>query len=455
MNQQIGFLLNKSLECLRSSNLESADLYLKQAIRLQTNNPHTLRLLGVIAAKRERYSEALNYLKSSLKLLPKNSLTLSNLGNVFLALRDYDKALDAYDKSINLDPKYEEVWSNKGNALYALKRFEEAIAHYDKALGLRPDYHEASWNKSLSLLLQGDFSNGLPLYESRWKLDKVSKAAGKRVFDKPTWLGLESLQSKTILLYGEQGLGDFIQFCRYSKPVSDLGAQVILEVPESLVSLSANLQGVSRIVIQGGGLPPFDFQCPLLSLPLALQTNVNNIPHVSSYITLHNIPHKVVEWRTRLGLKVKPRIGLVWSGNPQHNNDNNRSLLLKDILPYLPNNFEYISLQKDIRDADKLTLESNPKILNFSNNLNDFGDTAALIDALDLVITVDTSVAHLSGALGKKTWVLLSHVPDWRWLLDRNDSPWYAAVNLYRQSTIDDWGGALENIKKDLLAFDK
>ena len=317
-------------------------------------------------------------------------------------------------------------------------------------LSLRPDYHEASWNKSLSLLLQGDYENGLPLYESRWESWNVSEIAGKRFFAEPAWLGAESLQDKTILLYAEQGLGDFIQFCRYVKLVAGLGANVILEVPEALTCLMKGLDGISQLVTKGEELPFFDYQCPLLSLPLAFKTNLDTIPNPSRYINLDNYPNKIMEWKARLGSKLKPRVGLVWSGNPNHKNDYNRSILLMDILPFLPNQCEYVSLQKEVREVDKLTLDSNPHILNFAGHLNDFLDTAALIDNLDLVISVDTSVAHLSAALGKESWVLLPHVPDWRWLLDREDSPWYPSMKLYRQTSIGNWSSALERVKSDL-----
>ncbi len=199
-------------------------------------------------------------------------------------------------------------------------------------------------------------------------------------------------------------------------------------------------------------MPSFDYQCPLLSLPLAFKTNLETIPNISGYINLNNHANKINEWKERLGTKLKPRIGLVWSGNPHHKNDHNRSLLLRDILPFLPNQLEYISLQKEVRDIDRLTLDSNSRILNFDSHLNDFLDTSALINNLDLVISVDTSVAHLSGALGKKTLLLLPYVPDWRWLLDRDDSPWYPSMKLYRQNFIGDWNGALDRVKSDLVS---
>ena len=290
----------------------------------------------------------------------------------------------------------------------------------------------------------------MPLYESRWDLENSSEIVGKRSFDRPTWLGIDSLKDKIILLYAEQGLGDSIQFCRYVKLVAGLGSKVILEVPQSLAGLMKGLEGVSQLVIKGEGLPHFDYQCPLLSLPLAFKTNVNTIPNPRGYINLDNHPKKIMEWKERLGLKSKPRVGLVWSGNSNHKNDHNRSLLLRDILPFLPNQYEYISLQKEVREVDQLTLNSNPHILSFTSHLNDFLDTAALIDNLDLVISVDTSVAHLSAALEKKTLVLLASVPDWRWLLDREDSPWYPSMKLYRQPAVGDWNSVLERIQLDL-----
>ena len=523
MNPQVGFLLNKALEALRSSNLDSANLYLKQAIRFQSNNPHALRLLGVVAAQRGKYTEALEHVKKSLKHLPKNPLALSNLGNIYLALKQYQNALEAFDRSIKLDPNYYEVWTNKGNvlhelelyedalichdksislqpgypeawtnkgnALYELGRYEMAIEHHNNALSLRPDYFqaltnkaialfelgfyedaiehcdkalllnpeysEAKWSKCLPLLLQGDFHRGLPLYESRWSSGKITAPQDKRSFDKPTWLGAESLHGKTIFLYGEQGLGDFIQFCRYAKLVSDLGARVILEVPTALKDLLAGLEGVSQFVVKDDPLPEFDYQCPLLSLPLAFQTSVETIPNVVPYLKQEQNSDKFQKWTQRLGIQTKPRVGLVWSGNPRHKNDRNRSLLLSEMVPYLPDRFEYISLQKEVRAADQATLEANPQILNFAADLHDFSDTAALIWQLDLVISVDTSVAHLSGALGKNTWILLPYVPDWRWMLERVDSPWYPSMTLYRQSAKGSWNQVLNQIHSDLIKIIK
>ena len=409
------------------------------------NRGEALRML-------KRLDEAIAQYDKVLSLQPDHHQAWSNKGVALHDLERFEEAIAHYDKALKLQPNYYEAWSNKGVTLHELKRLDEAISHYDKALTLQPDYHDASWNKCLSLLLQGNYEDGFPLYESRWNSKKVSEIVGKRSFNKPAWLGDESLQGKTILIYAEQGLGDYIQFCRYIKLVSDLGAKVILEAPQPLAELVRDLEGVTQLLVKGEDFPFFDYQCPLLSLPLALKTNLSNIPSAISYLNLDKHLDKVSEWKSRLGNKTKKRIGLVWSGNPRQKNDHNRSLLLGDLLPFLPTQFEYISLQKEVREVDKLTLDLNPQILNFTDHLNDFVDTAALINNLDLVISVDTSVAHLSGALGKRTLVLLSSIHCWRWLLERDDTPWYPSMRLYRQEAIGDWEGVFNKIKLDLNA---
>lgn len=432
-------------------NHEDALLLYGKALALKSNYAEASLNMGAALKELKRYEEAIEFAEHALTVNPNLAEAWSNKGTALKELRRFEEAIYHYEKALSLKPDYAEGWFNKGNALSQLKRFDEANDHYDKALSIRPDYQEALWNKSLSLLLQGNFDNGLPLYESRWSSDGVNEISVKRRFDKPTWLGLEVLKDKTILIYGEQGFGDFIQFCRYVKLVSELGAKVILEVPQPLYDLVEGLEGVTYLVVKDQALPVFDYQCPLLSLPLAFKTNLENIPIPLSYINLNKRQDKILEWNERLGFKSRPRVGIVWSGNPHHKNDHNRSLLLQDILPFLPDKYEYISLQKEVRDIDKLTLDSNPHILNFAGYLNNFLDTAALIENVDLVISVDTSVAHLSGALGKKTFVLLPTVPDWRWLLDRQDSPWYPSLKLYRQTIIGDWDSVLHRLKLDLM----
>ena len=263
------------------------------------------------------------------------------------------------------------------------------------------------------------------------------------------WLGAQSLAGAVILLHGEQGYGDTLQFCRYAKLVADLGARVILEVPRPLTGVLADLQGVSQVIARGEPLPQVDFHCPLMSLPLAFKTKLDGIPAPGKY--LRGDPARIAHWEERLGRRSVPRVGLTWSGNPLQPNDRNRSFQLADILPHLPVGFRYVSLQREIRDADQMVLRENPHIADHGADLHDFSETAALCECLDVVVSVCTSVAHLSGALGRKTWIPLSFAADWRWLLDRDDSPWYPSVTLFRQERPGDWPAVFERLERELV----
>ncbi len=369
-----------------------------------------------------------------------------NLGNALRELQQLEAAVASYDRAIAINPDYAEAHHNRGVSLHDLLKPEEALACFDRAISLKPDYAEAYWNKSFTLLLKGDLGEGFKLYESRWN-NKKNKLK-QRNFPRPLWLGVESLQGKTILLHSEQGLGDVIHFCRYAGMVASLGARVFLEVPKILMGLLNNLEGVTRIFAQGSPLSDFDYHCPLLSLPLAFKTNLETIPHSKAYLRSNDA--KMAEWAKKLGIKTRPRIGIVWSGSTSHINDHNRSMLLSRFIPHLPEGFEYVSIQKEVRDRDLETLHAHPDIRHFGEELSDFEDTAALCELMDLIITVDTSVAHLCGALGKATWILLPYSPDWRWLLDRSDSPWYQTVRLFRQDAIGDWGSVLKRVKDAL-----
>ena len=322
----------------------------------------------------------------------------------------------------------------------------EALDSYDQAIALEPDSAEALWNKSLTLLLIGDFDQGWPLYEHRW--DNKTLGLKKRIVPQPLWLGVESLNGKTILLHAEQGLGDTIQFCRYAKLVSELGARVVLEAPVALMPILTMLEGVDSLIQEQQPLPDFDYHCPLLSLPLALKTTVQTIPSSGSY--LQTEPEKISTWTQKLGKKIRPRVGLVWSGNAKHKNDSNRSITLQQLYSFLPDGYDYISLHKEIRPSDQEVLNNQIGITTFCTELHDFSDTAALCELMDVVISVDTSVAHLASALGKETWILLPYAPDWRWFLDQQNSPWYQSARLYRQDERREWNNVLNNIAADL-----
>jgi hypothetical protein len=298
------------------------------------------------------------------------------------------------------------------------------------------------------LLVLGDYAQGWRLFEWRWKNARKLHIDAPRKFRQPLWLGADSLQGRRILLWSEQGLGDTLQFCRYVRLVAERGAEVILEVQAPLQELLATLDGVSRLVVSGVELPDFDYQCPLMSLPLAFGTTVHSVPAPLAYI--RSDPALAGYWRSRLGARTRPRIGLVWSGSKHYAADQMRSVPLAEWVRHLPGEFEYFCLQKDIREADRQALAANPWVTACEDEFAGFSHTAALIMELDLVISVDTSIAHLSAALGRRTWLLQRHNPDWRWMLEREDTPWYPTMRLYRQRQAGDWHSVFERVAADL-----
>lgn len=388
-----------------------------------------------------RMVEAVASYDRAIALKPGNAETYCNRGNALMGLNRLEEAISDYEKALAARPEFGEACSNLGSALIQLNRVDEAIARYDQAIKIKPGHANAYWNKSLALLLQGNFKDGWELYEWRWKNE--NSQLKPRNFPQPLWLGQESLKEKTILLHGEQGLGDSIQFCRYATMVKASGARVLLEAPKALTGLMRKLAGVDELIEKGKPLPAFDYHCPLLSLPLAFKTDSNSIPSSTSYLSSDS--DRRSEWSRKLGVTKKIRVGLAWSGRKTHKNDHNRSLALDEMLRYLPAQFEYISLQKEVRESDWATLRTS-NIRHFGAQISDFTDTAALCDLMDIVISVDTSVAHLAGALGKPTWVLLPHVPDWRWMLEREDSPWYPSMDLFRQDGTRHWAPVLERV---------
>jgi tetratricopeptide (TPR) repeat protein len=428
--------------------LDAALASCDQAIAIKANYAEAYSNRGNVLHALGQWDAALASYDQAIAINADYAEAYSNRGNVLHALGQWDAALASCNQAIALKADCVRAYCNRGLVLYELGQWDAALASYNQAIAIKGDFAEAYVNRSLALLLSGDFDNGWIDHEWRWKNKNGTNIREIRNFSQPLWLGEESIAGKTILLYGEQGFGDTLQFCRYAKSVADLGARVVLEVQGPLLNLLAGLEGVSHLLARGSALPHFDYQCPLLSLPLAFKTRLHTIPAPTPY--LHSDAAKAAQWQSRLGEKTRARIGLVWSGNTIHKNDHNRSLLLADLIDHLPADFQYVSLQKDLRQADAQTLNSNPQILNFAGELNDFSDTAALCECMDVLISVDTSVAHLGGALGKKTYVLLPFIPDWRWLLDRDDSPWYPTATLYRQEHAGDWHGVLERIKADL-----
>ncbi len=412
----------------------------------ETGSADALHQLGLMAFNRKEYQRAVDLIGKAIALNTDNAAFHSDRGLALQRLKRLDEAMESYDKAIALNPGIPVIHLNRGNALKEKRLLDAAINSYNNAIAIKPDYATAHWNKSLEQLILGDFDEGWKSFEWRWKED--SFPSPRRNFPRPLWLGKESLQGRTILLHSEQGLGDTIQFCRFIPNVAELGARVILEVERPLLGLLNQLPGVSEFVAKGLPLPAFELQAPLLSLPLAFKTTLNTIPSTQQYLAAD--PRKVSQWQRKLGLKTKPRIGLVWSGRPEHQNDHMRSLQLSELVRHIPPGLEYVCLQKEIRPSDRETLESHNNIACYGEELNDFADTAALCELMDVIISVDTSVAHLSGALGRQTWLMLPFIPDWRWLLERDDSPWYQSLKLYRQTAEADWSSVLHRVKHDL-----
>jgi len=343
------------------------------------------------------------------------------------------------------------AYNNRGLVLAEQQQLSAAIASYDQATSIDPHFCDAYWNKALALLLCGDWVAGWELYD-KWGWSGEHKRGNRREYSAPAWYGIESLQNKSIFLYPEQGLGDSIQFCRYVTSLSLMGARVILQAPKPLYSLFRRLVGVTELISANDPVPVSDFQLPLLSLPFAFKTDIESIPFARSYLKADE--SKVARWSARLGPRTRLRIGVVWSSMSTFKDDAQRSMALALFESALPTSkFDIICLQKEIKDSDKEALAQRVDIRFIGDQLDDFDETAAVIQNLDLVISTCTSVPHLSGAMGVPTWLLLTHTPDWRWLLHRDDSPWYRSVKLYRQGADWDWGPVLKEVRADLLEF--
>jgi len=450
-----GALGNQGGALMELGLVDEARTSYERLIVLQPNDAKAHSNLGNTLVAQRRFKEAIQCFERAINISPADPQVYMNWANALVGIGNINAAVDCLNQAIAISPGYAEASSNMGSALKALSKFAEAIEHFDRAIHLDPALAEAHWNKSLLFLLMGDLERAWVLYEWRWKIPGLMRNLAD--FPQPLWLGqsefggLEGLAGKTILVHSEQGLGDTLQFARYLPLVADCGARVIFELPAVLLGLLRGLNGVSEFVVKGQVPPPADFHCPLLSLPLAFKTTLESIPSPGPYLKADAL--KVKQWSERLGLKSRPRIGLVWSGNAQHKNDHNRSIPLELLLSQLPERFDWVSLQREVRDADRQALELHPSIRHFGTELADFTDTAALCELMDLVISVDTSVAHLSGALGRPTWVLLPNVPDWRWLLDRDDSPWYSCLKLYRQRETSEWGPVIVRVARALSQF--
>jgi tetratricopeptide (TPR) repeat protein len=430
-----------------------------KAIALKPDFADAYNNRGVALRDLKRPEDMLASYDKVIALKPGYAEAHNNRGIALRYLKRPEDALASHDRAIALKPDCAEAHYNRGLALQDLRHPEDALASYDKAIALKPDYADAYVSQSFCFLLMGRFEQGWRQYEWRKKQNKPIAA---RSYLQPLWLGEQNIEGKTLFIYWEQGLGDLIQFCRYAKLAADLGARVILEAPKSLMSLLATLSGVAQLIEVGSPLPPFDYQIPLLSLPLAFKTTLSSIPATVPYLKGNS--EKVRLWRERLGERHKRKVGLVWSGGVRPNQpefwfiDSRRNISLAKLAVLKHPDVDFYSLQKGEPAASELAELirrdwEGPQIVDFTSQLNDFSDTAALIENLDLVITVDTSTAHLAGALGKPVWILNRYDTCWRWLLNRTDSPWYLTARLYGQEKTGHWDDVMQRIRMDLDVF--
>ncbi len=457
----------------QSGDLHNAVLRYRRAIQLEPGSFKAYNNLGTLFASLRDSETALTFLHAALALNPGVAEIHNNVGNVQLARGDLPAALASYRHAVQLEPDKATYHNHLGNALRlagyasaAERAFEKALSldpsyadcavnlgftlaeqgkhalveeHYRRALRLKPDLALAHVNLSQHLLRQGQLLEGWLEAEWRWQWKQFPSPA--RNFSQPQWRG-QPLGGTTILLHAEQGLGDTLQMLRYVPLVAQRSARVVLEVPSELLSLAASLEGVAQLLTRGDSLPPFDWHCPLMSLPLAFSTTLETIPTQTPYLAAPRTGRPAWFSTATAG---RLQVGLVWAGNPKNKVDHRRSLPLAELAPlFAVEQVDLYSLQRGGTPGEIVS-----SALTFAGALpesGDFAETASALAHLDLVITVDTAVAHLAGALGLPVWILLPHVADWRWLLDREDSPWYPTASLFRQTAPQAWTSVVQNV---------
>jgi tetratricopeptide (TPR) repeat protein len=424
--------------------------YLEPCLEQRPNHVPTLVMCTACLLSLRKFEEVVAINQRAHTLDPENADPCNSVGVALQLLGRQEDALPWFDRAIGLRPDFVDALNNKAVALSGIHRFDEACAAYDRVKAIDPGNVGAEWNLALLHLLMGNFEAGWAGREAHWKTDRQSTYPK---FSQPRWFGEGNIEGKTLLVCADEGLGDTIQFARYVPEIAARGARVILAVEESARALLSGLRGVSQCVRKSAsGLPAFDMHCPMSGLPMLFGTQLDSIPSEVPYLPAP--PEQLTRaWQDRLGRHDKLRVGLVWSGNPQHGNDHNRSIPLQMLSPILDTDAKFVSLQKDPRPGDRAVLQERGDIIDLTTHLTDFVETSALIRCLDLVITVDTSVAHLAAALGCPTWILLPYTPDYRWLLDRDDSPWYPTARLFRQGKTREYASVLDRMRSELEAL--
>jgi len=427
----------------KNSEYEKAIDTFKKAISINPQSAESLNNLNNCLTALHRDDEALSFVTKACELDRNNAIYLANKGVTLHNLKRHEEALASYQASLEIDPNYGVAWSNMGNTFSALQRTTEAINAYDHAIAIDPSYCNAYWNKSLAQLLLGNYEEGLANYEYRWLREDADTHLHPNI---PKLTSLEDAKNKKVLVWSEQGYGDTLQFCRYVPLLIEAGVHVVLETQAPLLPLLQN-QFRCNVTQIGQAHEEVDYQIPLGSLPLLFKTTVDTIPANAPYLKVSD--SKVLEWQNKLCLKHdKPNIGIACSGNIKFDleHGNTRPIPL-ELLGQLSQAANLYLIQKEVRPTDQQYLDTHPEIVYLGLQIQDFEDSAAIIQNMDEIITIDTSLAHLAGALGKKTKILLPWVPDWRWLLNKQDSPWYPNSTLYRQESMEDWGELMNLLK--------
>jgi tetratricopeptide (TPR) repeat protein len=436
----------------QAGRLAEADILYRRILARDPCQPAILHNLGVIARQTENPAAAAALFRRALSLRPDYPEALGNLGIAWRDQGDHRQAAATLERAVCLQPDVAELHNNLGGVHKEQGRIDGAIREFRRALSIQPDQPEIRCNLAAALLQRGDYGEGWREHE--WRLHRDVSWAKPRLFGQPRWTG-EDLTGRTILLHAEQGLGDGLQFARYATPIAARGARVILEVAPSLTALLATVPGVAQVVAAGAALPAFDCHLPLMSAPALLGTTVATIPAEIPYITAHAA--MVAAWGRRLAHLPGPKVGLAWAGDPRphdwraHAVDRQRSMALTRLTPLLDlPGISVVSLQKGVAAAQIGDIAPERRPFDPMDAVVDFADTAALVANLDLVIAVDTAVVHLAGAIGKPAWILSRFDGCWRWLLDREDSPWYPTARLFRQTTPGDWDAVVARLVEAL-----
>ncbi|MCC5896843.1 MAG: glycosyltransferase family protein [Phormidium sp. BM_Day4_Bin.17] len=436
-----------ALGCYEAREYDRAIAICETLLAQQPQRLDVLNLLGGIAFKRQEWSRAIAYYQTLLRHHPRCATGYANLGRTWQQIERLEEAQLAYRQALVLHHEASQWWFNLGYIYWDLGQLDEAIACFETVLGLVPDWHEARSTLSLIRLLQGDFQRGFADYEARPSRRDLADNFPRGDL---IWQG-EPLPGKTLLLLAEQGFGDAIQFVRYVPQLAAEGVRVWLRCRPPLLRLFQGVPGCDRLFSTEDPIPPWDAHALLMSLPYLRQTPPSRLPAQVPYLYLSPHCRPSLPAPKRGGVKV----GLVWSGSPTHRKDGDRSCSLAAVQTWFDcPNIQFYSLQTPVRPEEQAALAADERIIDLAPQIRDFWDTAALMQDLDLVISVDTAVIHLAGALGKPAWVLLAKIPDWRWGLEGDRSPWYPSVRLFRQSRRGEWQDVLLAVGEQLRRWD-